>query len=107
MTNALSGAYDVVLTDPGGAAVSAIQAITIEPALPQAVSTSMAGNQTPRAGQPTEFSCAVRNTANVDAPYVVIHAAVEGATPWSLRRPANTFPRNCIACNPDPLSFRY
>lgn len=103
-TNALNALYDAVLSNPGGQVTTAAQAIRIEPAVPLAVSTAMIGNQTPRGGQATDFRCAARNTSNVDAPYVVVQTIVDGASPWSLRRPANTFPRGCTGCNPNPLA---
>jgi hypothetical protein len=104
LTNALKATYDVVLSRPDAQTTTAAQALRIEPALPLTGSTAMSGNQTPRGGQPTAFRCAARNTANVDAPYFLIHATVQGAATWSLRRPASTFPQSCSTCVTNPAS---
>jgi hypothetical protein len=102
-TSASNAVYDVILSNPSGQITTNAQALRVEPAIPLAISAAMTGNQKPRAGQATDFSCAARNTSNVDAPYVVVHAMVEGSSTWTLRRAANTFPMGCFGCNPSPL----
>jgi uncharacterized repeat protein (TIGR03803 family) len=91
-TNALHGAYDVVLTNPGSQSTTAPHAVSIETALPLAARV-VAGdiNLHPRVGLPFTWAGAVVNAGNVDIPYVSVAVLLDQQLPIHLNPPQEAF----------------
>jgi subtilase family serine protease len=92
-TNAPHGAYDVVLTNPGGALVNAQQAETIEKATPLLLDINTIGNLGPRIGRTFSTQSVLRNLGNVDVPYAFVTYVFNGQVTIGVRRPADSLPR--------------
>jgi hypothetical protein len=88
-TNAVHGAYDVVLTNPGNQSTTAPQAITIETALPL-TATVVPGvfNSLPRAGTTFNWVGAVANSGNIDIEYLTVVIGDDQTFPINLTQPA-------------------
>lgn len=93
-TNAPHGTYDVVLTNPINATVSAIQAVTIEAAARLIVELNVSGNTNPRVGGALSLDAVLRNMGNVDVPYVAVKTKFGADVSVVTRRPAGTLPRH-------------
>ncbi len=93
-TNVLHGSYDVVLTNPGAATATAIQVLTIETATQMRIELDVNGDTHPRAGRTMSVDGVLRNTGNIDVPYVAVRAKFGADVNVAIRRPAETLPRH-------------
>ena len=84
-TNALHGVYDVVLTNPNSQSTTAMQAVTIETALPLTaeVVPGLVDNH-PRVGLPFKWNGSVVNVGNVDIGYLTEAVSVYPPFPTEL-----------------------
>ena len=87
-TNAVDGLYNVVLTNPDGTSVTNLQAVTIEPAIPQTAEV-VPGliNSHPRVGLSFDWTGAIYNSGNVDDQYLTVVVATSAGNQINLAAP--------------------
>ncbi len=89
------GPYDVTLTNPGGNAATSTQAITIETAKPFQKTISINGDRYPRLGATDVSYVILRNTGNIDLPYLETYVSAGQQLEMKIR------PASSLVIDPD------
>ena len=92
MQNAAHGLYDLRITNPGGATASLAQAVTVETATPLQFLPSATANLFPRVGSTFTVYGSIKNTSNIDIPYLSVSTMVDQQVSLTLNPPTDALP---------------
>ena len=92
MRNAAHGAYDMRITNPNGAAATLPQAVTVETATPLLFQPNATANLFPRVGSTFTVFGSVKNTSNIDIPYLTVATMIDQPVRMTLNRPGDALP---------------
>ena len=99
MQNAAHGLYDLRITNPDGTSATLPQAVTVETATPLQFLPTSTSNLFPRISSTyTDFG-GVKNTSNIDIPYLTVGVLVDQPLAMTVSRPDGALPSEADGSN--------